>query len=253
MSNQHINSCVEKINLPVENVQAIQSTRLSSKNSSHIESPYDYFNLGLHVKDNPAQVIKNREKLLSFFPNNTQIQWLEQVHGSDVEVIESVEHNALVADAIVTSTPNIALAIMTADCLPILLTNGVGTEVAAIHGGWRPLAENIIKKTLAKMCSNNSEIHAWLGPCIGQKYFEVGDEVREAFLAISTHLSSCFRPSQPDKWLANLTQIATILLNQQGVISISSVNQCTYKNNKKYYSYRRDKVTGRMASLICIM
>ena len=141
---------------------------------------------------------------------------------------------------------------MTADCLPILLSNEEGSEIAAIHGGWRSLAADIIAKTLSQMQTDNRLIYAWLGPCISQQYFEVGLDVRKSFTELHTSLSSCFKKTADDKYHADLVAIATLLFSKQGVMSVSSLNKCTYNEKEKYYSYRRDQQTGRMASIICI-
>ncbi|WP_448569077.1 peptidoglycan editing factor PgeF [Thalassotalea ganghwensis] len=245
-------SALDPIKLPVNNVQAIQTTRLSPFSSLSSIPPYHHFNLGVHVGDNANQVNANRRQLLSLFPQGVQAQWLDQVHGNTVAEITQVSEKAIVADAAVTRTPNIALSVLTADCLPILLTNQRGTEVAVIHGGWRPLAKSIIAETLSKFESPAIEIIAWFGPCIGNKAFEVGEEVREAFLLISPDLASAFTPRSEGKWFADLVSIASTMLNTCGVQKIIYGHHCTDSNKQRYYSYRRDQVTGRMASLICI-
>jgi len=252
MPSNRINSCFDDVVLPVDNVQALQTTRQSPADKAQSQPPFNSFNLGLHVGDDPSQVSNNRNLLLDFLPSHSQIQWLDQVHANNVEIINSVSSTPRIADAMITSTPKVALAIMTADCLPILLTNRGGNEVGVIHGGWRPLALNIIEHTLTSMKTKNSDIYAWLGPCIGPSEFEVGDEVKQAFAVGSADLSQCFKPKVKGKWLADLKGIAISLLKYHGVNIVNSNDTCTYKNNQRYYSYRREKVTGRMASLICI-
>jgi len=257
-------------------VLALQTTRKAPSHIASIsehntdESPYQGFNLGLHVGDNAEQVQRNRQQLLQLLPENTQIQWLEQVHGTRVAQVSTISSRPLVADAAITQEKNICLAVMTADCLPILLTNKYGREVAAIHGGWRPLAANIISNTLSQMQSSKEDIFAWLGPCIGNSAFEVGAEVRAQFVSQHSLFEQAFTPAKPikdlsskyenskhlgnkdTKYLADLHVIATIQLQLLGVQNITSLAECTFTQVDKYYSYRKHTVTGRMASLICL-
>tara|TARA_R110000744_G_scaffold351872_1_gene457744 strand:- start:442 stop:1251 length:810 start_codon:yes stop_codon:yes gene_type:complete len=255
------------IKWPATHVLAFNTTRLPSSNylstkssanllsnaanTEQLQSAFDYFNLGSHVGDCPDSVARNRQSLLQYLPNKIKIQWLEQVHGSNV--VDVIKHNTtpMVADAAITRCQNIALAVMTADCLPILLSNREGSEIAAIHAGWRPLAASIISSTLTKMKSENKDIHAWLGPCIGVEHFEVGAEVKQAFSDISPILSGFFINSSFDKFQADLVGLATYLLEQAGVVSITHQQACTFTESNKYYSYRRENKTGRMASIIC--
>jgi YfiH family protein len=229
------------------------------------KSSYDSFNLGLHVGDATDNVTHNRNQLKDFISQKlleqpvssnalaqpVDIQWLEQVHGDHVVEVSAVSTPAIIADASITRHKNIALAIMTADCLPILLSDVKGEEVAAIHGGWRPLAANIIKKTIEKMHSDPANIVAWLGPCIGKEAFEVGVEVKDAFIQQDNIYSAAFIKYKNDKYLANLHKIAELQLHSLGVRVISNLNECTFQRTDKYYSYRKDHVTGRMASVIC--
>jgi len=194
-------------------------------------------------------------------PADCKIQWLDQVHGSRVVIINEHVDTLIKADAMITQSPKIALAIMTADCLPILLCNENGTEVAAIHGGWRSLADNIISNTLEKIQSYHHELHAWLGPCIGSKAFEVGEEVKTTFTKKDELFKQAFTEkhdygdtknlSQTNKYFANLQLIAQIQLQQLGIQNITSVSDCTFSQKDKYFSFRRDKITGRMATIIC--
>ena len=237
-----------------EKVLAIQTTRIAPSDiGGASKQAYQAFNLGLHVGDCELQVAKNRQYLSTLLPENTAIQWLEQVHGNKVAEISQVTQQAITADAAVTRHKGACLAIMTADCLPILLASKFGDEIAAIHGGWRPLAANIINETLAKMNSQNSDIVAWLGPCISKNAFEVGDDVKTAFVQQSDAFSSAFMPTSKGKYLADLHQIALIQLKSLGVTQISRLAECTYANTNKYYSYRKHAITGRMASLICLL
>lgn len=249
------------INWPGHNVLALQTSRTAPqdvcKDIRENLSGFQFFNLGLHVNDEPHRVIENRSSLTKILSQHTlnpelSIQWLNQVHGDEVVTIKQVTNELISADASITCEKGIALAIMTADCLPILLSSRKGTEIAAIHGGWRPLAANIIEKTLAKMQVNSSEIIAWLGPCIGKTAFEVGMDVYSSFVNQSTAFDSAFQSIGNKKFLADLHQIAKIQLRQQGVTHIMQLSECTYTLTDKYFSYRRESITGRMATLIAI-
>ena len=258
-----------------ENVKAFTTTRQPAGNTA-LKSSYGSFNLGLHVGDDPRRVNANRVSLNNFLPKGTNIQWLNQVHGADVAVIEQYQDQyqqqyknqqqvePVTADAAVTRMPNVALAVMTADCLPILLSDKSGQVVAAIHGGWRPLAQNIIKRTIEKIGISGDQLVAWLGPCIGPAAFEVGEEVKLAFTELHTATADAFKPvqssisaqqkeaiRQQSKYLADLHQLATVLLNAAGVTAITRLEHCTYSMPERYYSFRRENITGRMATVIC--
>jgi len=259
--------------LPLQNPSQLPINEIISGIASSIDknidrelSPYSNFNLGLHVGDSPARVTDNRSELKKFInkqlsskqvvssvqqAEKVDIQWLEQVHGNVVTTVTSTNDQAIVADASITREKNIALAIMTADCLPILLSHKDGTEIAAIHGGWRPLAANIIDKTLAQMHSKAADVVAWLGPCIGKDAFEVGGEVKEAFTQLDLAFNRAFVKQDNGKYLANLHFIAQHQLESLGITVIAHLAECTYQENNKYYSYRKEQVTGRMASIIC--
>jgi len=255
-------STIELVKWPVSSVLAFQTTchHPVKKNTPHIEtetetntkntSSYKGFNLGFHVGDNPTTVKSNRDYIADKIIDGREIQWLEQVHGSEVAYIDKVANTPLVADACITEKDDIALAIMTADCLPILLSNKEGTKIAAIHGGWRPLAANIVAKTITKMDVKVTELVAWLGPCIGQDAFEVGEDVYNIFITSDPLFSSAFQAKGGGKYFANLHTIARIQLEKLGVSLIATLEECTYTNENKYYSYRRNSITGRMATVI---
>ncbi len=269
MNNPHL-AKVQNIYVPqwrVQNVLAFTTTRIHPTNnppsnpknnptnrptnSSVLGSIYPEFNLGTHVGDNNDSVEVNRQFLTQCFRNNTQIQWLNQVHGDQVANITQVSQFPITADASVTREKNVALAIMTADCLPMLLSAHDGSVIAAIHGGWRSLLAGIISKSIAQMATKSSNISAWLGPCIGRNAFEVGQEVRQAFIQVSQDFELAFKEISPDKYLADLHLIATIELKALGIVHISSLEHCTFSMSDDYYSYRREGQTGRMATLIC--
>ncbi len=273
------NSAFELVKWPVnlsssldDKVLALQTSQLPpdlSQNSSsspllteQATSTFGGFNLGLHVGDDAERVTHNRNVLNYFISqqlfdqaeklsDEVDIQWLEQVHGNEVVTVISVNEQAIVADASITRQKNIALAIMTADCLPILLSHRMGTEIAAIHGGWRPLAGNIVAKTIAKMHSSPSDIVAWLGPCIGKDSFEVGEEVKQSFTQLDEEFNDAFVMQDNGKYLADLQKIARRQLVSLGVNAIASLTKCTYQETETYYSYRKQQITGRMASVIC--
>ncbi|REL30312.1 peptidoglycan editing factor PgeF [Thalassotalea euphylliae] len=240
------------VDWPARNVTAFTTTRELAGELSQA-GQYDNFNLGLHVGDSPVQVNANRATLAQYLPTNTNIQWLEQVHGSDVAIVEQYQAAPITADAAVTRSLNVALAVMTADCLPILIADKSGQVIAAIHGGWRPLAQNIIAKTVEAMNTPVEQLVAWLGPCIGPTAFEIGGEVKDAFVNLNPATVDAFRvvPESTQKYLANLHQIAKYLLSASGIVEVASLPHCTFSMAQQYYSYRRESVTGRMASVIC--
>lgn len=246
---KNTNPAFINVELSPENVQAITTTRQLSSGVAGSAAPFDQFNLGDHVGDHQEQVARNRDYLKQLLPSKVEIQWLNQVHGADVALIEAYSPDATTADAAFTKEKNIALAIMTADCLPILLTSKCGEEIAAIHGGWRPLAADIIENTLAHFSCSPSEIQAWLGPCIGAEAFEVGCEVRDKFSKQDAEFADYFTACG-EKYYGNLQAIARHQLVSHGVKTISALPECTYSTPNKYFSYRREGKTGRMASLV---
>ena len=238
-------------NWPVpNNVHALQTNRHGG--CSHV--PYDSLNLGDHVKDNPIHVAQNRQLLSQFVP--TEPVWLNQVHG--FEVINAADTNCLPsADASFTTHKNVVCVTMTADCLPVLLCDKAGTIVVAVHAGWRGLSDGALEASIDAACRAAlimpTDLMAWLGPAIGPKAFEVGNEVRAQFIAKDAQAKFAFK-SQGHKWLANIYQLATQRLNSAGVIQIygggHNENFCTFTQKEHFFSYRRDSVTGRMATLI---
>lgn len=264
---------------PVRNIEMAYTTRLGGVSSS----PYDSFNLGLHVGDDPADVHENRCKLLESLPGAEKIIWLNQIHSSIVFDADSAGEQATVpdADATVTTRRNIVLAIMTADCLPVLLTSLDGRVVGAAHCGWRGLAAGVLRNTVNRMSVNPAEILAWLGPCIGNRVFEVGEDVRQAFITVNSENDDCFVRCVPDtvicekqydpekncsvllspdgisdvsaRYIADLPKLAEKELKRMGVNSVLFSGECTYSSPEYFYSYRRDRNTGRMASLIRIL
>ena len=209
--------------------------------------PYASFNLGLRAGDDPGAVAANREQLRALLPQEPK--WLRQVHGAGV-----VEADALTdvpeADAAVARRPGTVCAVMVADCIPVLLADREGKLVAVAHAGWRGLAAGVIEKTVARMALDPARILAYLGPGIGPRAFEVGADVRDAFLARDAQSEAAFTPRAPGKWLADLFALARRRLAGAGVTSVHGGGLCTYSDAQRFYSYRRERVTGRMAALI---
>ena len=228
-------------------VKAVSTTRMGGVSNP----PYNHLNLGDHVGDTVDAVSENRQHLLRSLSVN-HIQWLSQVHG--VQVVNAQSDQAVLeADASYTSQSQLACAIMTADCLPVLFTNKQGTQVAAAHAGWRGLADGILEATLAQF-TNPLDVIVWLGPAIGPDAFEVGQEVYDRFVSDVASASSAFKPSPShrDRWLADLYQLARLRLMRASVIDIYGGGFCTFSETDRFFSYRRTPVTGRMASLIWI-
>lgn len=217
--------------------------------------PYGGFNLGLHVGDDPARVAGNRTQLLEKIPNNPT--WLDQVHGATV--LELPYASAVVplsADAVMTSEPGVVCAVMTADCLPVLLADRLGRVVGAAHAGWRGLAGGVLEALIGQMtervAGRAADLTAWLGPAIGPSAFEVGSDVLQAFVSIIPENQRFFSRRAPEKWHADLPGLAAQKLQMLGVSDITFSGCCTYTQPERFYSYRRDLVTGRMASMIWI-
>jgi len=210
--------------------------------------PYAGFNVGDHVGDDPAVVAAHRRALSEM--TGVQPRWLKQVHGTQVIRAER-ETDGVIADASISRSEGIACAVMTADCLPVLFSDQGGTVVAAAHAGWRGLCDGVLESTLAAMGVPGEQVMAWLGVAIGPSAFEVGDEVREAFVARQRASAAAFHAgSTPGKWWADLYAIARVMLGAAGVQEIYGGGLCTYGDAERFYSYRRDGVTGRMVSMI---
>jgi YfiH family protein len=221
-------------------------------------------NLGVHVGDDPANVAFNRAIIKGRLPSEPA--WLSQVHGTAVARADRIGRGEVpVADASIAAMPGAVCAIQTADCLPVLLTNRAGTVVGAAHAGWRSLAGGVLEATVDAMRAESGaecgEIIAWLGPAIGPQEFEVGEDVLAAFVAgaggdpaaeAAVHSAFVARPGLPGKYLADIYSLARQALRRVGVTDVSGGDLCTVTDASRFYSYRRDKVTGRQASLIWI-
>jgi len=228
--------------------------------------PYQSFNLGDHVNDDPLNVALNRQQLLSQAQGCEDIRWLQQIHGTDC-LEASIIANGHQADASYSDKIGQACAVMTADCLPVLFCDLQGSQVAAAHAGWRGLAQGVLANTLKTFTDNGiplDQVIAWLGPAISQPAFEVGPEVKCAF---STHAdgmpwadAKCFVAGDNDRWQADLYRLARLQLKKLGVKGIYGGEEhfCTYSNTDengefRFFSYRRQPITGRQASLIWLV
>lgn len=211
-------------------------------------------NVGDHVDDMPDNVAHNRTLLTNKLALTKPVQWLSQTH-STVIVEALADGQRREADACWTSEAGLACVVMTADCLPVFFTNAEGTKVAVAHAGWRGLVDGILEETLTVFPTLET-VHCWLGPCIGPAAFEVGAEVMDAFVQKMPEAQSCFvaQKHAAGKYLADLYQLATLRLVAAGVPSaqVSSCGLCTFTDEARFFSYRRDGQTGRMASLIWI-
>jgi len=218
------------------------------RNGGVSQGRFASLNLGRHVGDDAAHVQKNRELLAATFKLPAQPLWLDQHHGCAVVRAGNAETHY--ADASFTTAPGAVCAVMTADCLPVLLCNGNGSKIAAIHAGWRGLAHGIIEA--AARALDSDDLIAWLGPAIGADAFEVGEEVRSIFTArLGEAADTAFKPHKTrNKWYADIYALARIALQRAGVNAVYGGERCTYSEPEHFFSFRRDGQTGRMATLI---
>lgn len=220
-------------------------------------APFGNFNLALHVTDDSRRVQANRDELRRLLDLD-QLQWLQQVHGTAVLSLPCTAAVTPEADALYSRIPGSALAVLTADCLPVLLCDRQGREIAVAHAGWRGLAGGILGNTVASFQQPAGQLLAWLGPAISQAHFEVGGEVRQAFLASPVFrdlqgTADAFLPSdRPGHYYCDLYQLARLSLRGAGVGDIYGGDYCTYGDPQRFYSFRRDPVCGRMATLITL-
>lgn len=228
-------------------IKAYTTTRIGGVSQNNFTS----FNLAAHVEDDITAVNKNRVLLRKQLGLPNEPLWLTQVHG--IEAVQAeLYQNTVIADASYTQKSNTVCTVLTADCLPVLICDRTGTCVAAIHAGWKGLAAGVIEATLEKLPVNTKDLLAWLGPAIGSTAFEVGEDVINLFIKHEQQAEQAFKSFKNNKWLANIYLLAKQRLMQLGVDSIYGGEFCTYTQAEKFFSYRRDKQTGRMASLIWI-
>jgi len=230
----------------------------TSRQGGVSKPPFHSLNVGDHVGDNPSSVAANRALLKERSVAELEWQWLEQVHGIDVAAVSQAGPK-LKADALLSRSPNLVCCVQTADCLPLFVAAYEGGEVAVIHAGWKGLASGVIENTIASMSTPVSRLRVFLGPAIGPCHFEVGEEVKQFFLAtaaspmLASLMEECFvASSNQGKLMADMYAIARLKLSSVGVENISGGNLCTHCDEDSFFSYRRDGVTGRMLSAIYI-
>ena len=222
---------------------------LTTRSGGVSPAPYASLNLGDHVGDEARNVAENRARVAACLP--AAPRWLNQVHGSTVlELGLDAISPPPEADAALAREPGQVCAVMTADCLPVLLCDQAGTVVAAAPAGWRGLHGGVLERTVAAMARPGGQLLAYLGPAIGPESFEVGDEVRDLFVADSAEAQAAFKPLRPGKWLANIYLLAHQRLARLGIHAVYGGGFCTVREAGRFFSYRRDGATGRMASLI---
>ncbi len=225
------------------NVSALTTTRQNGTSTGHFADN----NLALHVGDNAEHVWQNRVELARRLLLPNQPAWLDQTHTSDCVIVEEDPNRH--ADAAITRSAAFPLAIMTADCLPVLLCNRAGTEIAAVHAGWRGLLNGIVENTLEKMLSKPDSLLAWIGPAICSHCYETGQEVQDAYIHKYPFTKKAFH-NKTSSLHADLPLMAELILKASGVTAVYQSNACTFEPGSMFYSYRRQPQTGRMATLI---
>jgi hypothetical protein len=217
-------------------------------------APFDTFNIGARVGDDPDAVARNRAGLRASLGLPAEPAWLEQVHGNEVVILD--RQTALESqppgrgDAAVSRSPGRVCAIQAADCMPVLFAAQDGSRVGAAHAGWRGLAGGVLEATVRAMNTPPAALLAWMGPAIGQAHFEVGEEVRAVFLAADSEAAAAFRANDRGRWLCDLYALARRRLAALGVTSIHGGGWCTFSDAGRFFSYRRDGRCGRMSALI---
>jgi YfiH family protein len=232
---------------PWERVRLVQTLR----NGGVSATPFADFNLAAHVGDDPASVAENRRRLRVAHELPAEPLWLEQVHGREVAIHDgrhAVRANPR-ADAAVAFEPGRVCVVMTADCLPVVLVDGHGTRVGVAHAGWRGLAGGVLEATTAALAVDPGTLHAWLGPAIGPRAFEVGDDVRTTFVDQDAAAAEAFQRNEHGRWMADIYALARRRLEALGVASVGGGGLCTHGDAQRFFSYRRDGRTGRMATL----
>lgn len=225
-------------------VRALTTTRPGGVS----RASYRALNLAGHVGDEPARVAENRRRLIDALHLPAEPAWLEQVHGTHVIELTG-KPPAEAADAAVTRQAGVVLAVLTADCLPVVLGEPDGATVAVVHAGWRGMAAGVIEAAVAALDVDPARLHAWLGPAIGPAAYEVGEDVREAFVVADPGARAAFGPGRPGRWQCNLYTLARRRLAAAGIGSIGGGGLCTFSDAERFFSYRRDGRCGRMATL----
>ena len=225
------------------NVRAFTTTR----KGGFSKGPWASFNLGDHCGDDPVHVAQNRELLQQHLPSEPR--WLNQVHGNKAVAWEDCQAGRPEADAVFSTQAGQACAVLTADCLPVLFCNKAGTKVAAAHAGWRGLAAGVLEATVSAMDCDPNELMAWMGPAIGPGAFEVGQDVYDAFVSSNPENASAFKPLH-EKWLADIYLLARLSLARSNIKIVAGGEFCSHADHSRFFSFRRDGQTGRMASVI---
>lgn len=215
------------------------------------QAPFDAFNLGVRCGDDAAAVAENRRRLIEKNALPSAPRWLRQVHGTGVvRFSAAVAEDEPEADAAVVSDAGVVLSILTADCLPVAFATDDGGEIAAAHAGWRGLSAGVLERTVSAMRTPASRILAWMGPAAGPQAYEVGAEVFDAFVAADPGAESAFVATRPGHWRVDLYALAQQRLRKAGVERIYGGGLCTISDPQRFYSHRRDRSTGRMATLV---
>lgn len=226
-------------------VRAVSTTR----HGGISRSPWEGLNLGLHVGDDDKSVQRNRDILVEKLGLTSQPFWLNQVHGVSVANASNVQ-DQVDADASFCCKTGPVCVVMTADCLPVILTDHEGSCVAAAHAGWRGLLDGVLEATIEALPADNSSIIAWMGPAIGPQAFEVGAEVYAQFTEQSPDFGRAFSRGEGDKWMMDIYEIAKQRMLNMGIHHVYGGGLCTYSDPERFFSYRRDGQTGRMATLV---
>ena len=227
-------------------VHAAFTTRVGGVSSP----PWDSFNVASHVGDAPQDVTANRARLKTLLALPAEPAWLNQVHGTSVADLDSQPEGVITADAAVTRQAGGVCVVMVADCLPVLFASRDGRRIAAAHAGWRGLASGVLEQTVAALGVRGEVLSAWLGPAISREHFEVGDEVRAAFVDADSGAAYAFVRNASGRWQADLVGLARRRLAALGVSEVSGGQWCTFADRERFYSHRRDGKGGRMAALI---
>ncbi len=229
-------------------VRAAMSTRIGGVSTA----PCDTLNTGTHVGDDPAAVAENRRRLRQALQLEAEPAWLDQVHGTTVADLDATPRTGTPsrADAAITRKPGTACAIQVADCMPVLLAASDASVIGAAHAGWRGLAGGVLEATIKAMQADPANLDAWMGPTISQRHFEVGDEVRAAFVATDPNAAAAFERNERQRWQCDLYALARLRLAAAGVRHIYGGGWCTYEDRDRFFSFRRDGRCGRMAALI---
>ncbi|MBF8292567.1 MAG: hypothetical protein HW392_1394 [Steroidobacteraceae bacterium] len=227
-----------------KSVHAVMTTRRGGFSTG----PYASFNLASHVGDDARAVAENRRRLRDALSLPGEPEWLDQVHGRKVATLSQPVKES--ADAAVAFEPGPVAAVLTADCLPVFLASRGGDRVGIAHAGWRGLVLGVVEATVAALATEPKDLVAWLGPAIGPAAFEVGGEVRRMFVAMQPESAADFQPGKGQKYLADLPGLARRRLAACGVTAVYGGDHCTASDPRRFYSYRRDGQTGRMAALI---